>query len=224
MHLRWQDIRRHRDDTHASQCADGESLIVIAGPDIKILWAEVQGSLEIAEITAGLFGTHDVRVFRQFRIALRCNIDSGTGGHVIKNDGHIHRISNAGIVPNESRLAGFVVIWCHQQQAISSGPLCILGQSQSRFCIIGAGSGNYRNPAINMLHTEFNGPHPLTIGHGAGLSCCAADDDCVCSALQLEVQKAAHRGQIYAFMNEWRHNRHTGTFKNWLFHTSSTPS
>ncbi len=107
--------------TPTPQGADGHRLIVVAGPDVKVLQAQVPGPLDVPQVSGGLLGAGDVWVLRQLRVSLRRDRDPGAGGHIVEDAGNIHRISNGSVVLNQPGLGGLVVVWRHQQQPVSPG-------------------------------------------------------------------------------------------------------
>ena len=98
MHLRWQNIGHHGDDALAAQCADGDRLVVVAGPDGEIFRTQVHRPLDGSQIAGCLLDAVDIRVFGQRGIGLRRHGHSSPGGNVIEDHGDFHCVGNGEIV------------------------------------------------------------------------------------------------------------------------------
>ena len=116
-------------------------------------------------------------------------------------------------------LSGLVVEGGHYQQAVGPGPLRVPAQGDGVGRGVGTTAGDDRHPATHPLHAVFDGPHPLAVGHGAGLSGGAADDDRVCAVCKLEVNEPTEGVQIYGVLRKRRDNGHAGAGEKGLSHT-----
>ena len=151
-------------------------------------------------------------------IGLRRDGDAGAGGNIIEDDGLCHRVGDGGVVPDQPGLRGLVVIWRYHQQPVGPGPLRVPAEGDGVGCGVGAAAGDDRHPAVHMIHTVFDGPHPLTVGHGAGLARGTADDDGLGPAGDLEVQQTPKGIQIHGAVAEGRDDGCAGTGKNGIPH------
>ena len=94
----------------------------------------------------------------------------------------------------------------------------IPGEGNGIFRGVGAGTGDHRYPAVHVFHTEFNGPHPFVIAHGAGLTGGAADNDGICSVFQLEIQEPPQNGQVHGLFGEGRDDSYARAGEKWRAH------
>ena len=217
MHLSREDVGRDGDDPHAPQGADGHRLVIVAGPDVEVLQAQVPGPLDVPQVSGGLLGADDVGVLPQLGIGLRRDGNPSAGGHIVENAGEGDRVGNGLVVADQTRLCRFVVVGRHQQQSIGPGLFRLPGESDGHRRGVGAGSGDYRHPALYMVHTERDDLRPLLRRHGAGLPGGAAGHDGVRAALKLEIQQLSKGIKVNAVFCEGCGDGHAGACKNRFF-------
>ena len=81
------DIGHNRDDAFGAQGHHRDHLIIIAGPDVKIISTEVSGMGNQGKISAGLLDTVDFGVLRKRTVGIGGKRDARAGGNIVENDG-----------------------------------------------------------------------------------------------------------------------------------------
>ena len=79
-------------------------------------------------------------------------IAAGTAGHVVQDDRHGRSIRHGGKVGNQAVLGGLVIVRSHHQHSVGTHFAGVAGVLQHMLGIVGAGAGNHRNPARNLLY------------------------------------------------------------------------
>ena len=218
-HLRREDVGRDGDDPLAPQGADGSGLIVVAGPDGEILGAEAPGPLDVSQVSRRLLDADDVRVFRQGGVRLRGDGNPGAGGDAVQDNGKGDRIGDGPVVPEQPRLAGFVVVGGNHQKAIRPLAFRLLGKRHGVFRGVGPGPGDNRDSPAHVPDAEGDGFCPFPVGHGACLAGGAADHHGVRPVFQLKVQQVPQGVQVHAAFLERCDDGHCGTYKDGVLHS-----
>jgi hypothetical protein len=85
---------------------------------------------------------------------------------------------------------GLIVIWRDNQQGIRTYGCGVFRQGCRTFRVVGAGTGDDRNPSVDVVNHRLNGLHFFLTGHCGCFSCGTADNDGVSIVGQMKIQQA----------------------------------
>lgn len=98
---------------------DGDNLVIVAGPDGKFRAAGLTNASNFDNVSAGLFHAAEIGMVGQGLVNGHGDVDSGAGWDVVNDAGKVNLVPNGGVVGDEPRFCGFVVIGTDQEQAVA---------------------------------------------------------------------------------------------------------
>ena len=194
-------------------------MVIIAGPDIEVVRAQIPGMGQEGEIATGLLDAVDLGIFGQHLIGVGSKGYAGAAGNIIQDDGKVSPVGNILIVLDQTGLACLVIIGGDVEQGICTGILCVLGQVDGGRGVVAAGTSDDLDTVIYPLDNV------LTNRHGSGLTSGAADTHRIHAGGDLVVDQLSEGVVVdAAVLVKGSDQRGTGTGKNRTSHKQYTLS
>ncbi|MNX48298.1 hypothetical protein D3C86_788760 [compost metagenome] len=124
---------------------------IIAGKNDEVLAYAINDRLGTHQVASGFLDTDDVRHGGQADHGLGLHVAGGAAGHVIENLRDVDRFGDVLEVQIQAFLGRLVVVRHDQQAGIGAGFLGVTGQFDGFAGRVGAGTGDHRNAAIDLL-------------------------------------------------------------------------
>ena len=151
----------------------------------------------------------------EVRGGLRQDVGAGAGGDVVEDAGQVRRLRDRGVVGDETLLGGLVVVGRDQKQAVRAERLRLLRHHDRVGGVVGAGSGDDRDPAGGLLHAEADRLKVLVVVERRRLTGRSDRDDRICMICNLKLNEISESLIVDAsvFVHR-RHDGDAGAFEN----------
>ncbi|MNM91872.1 hypothetical protein D3C81_1041830 [compost metagenome] len=146
------DVGGHRDVAATAHQHQLDSGGVIAGIDQEVLADAVQHFLAALQVASGFLDADDVLHLGQTLDGLRQHVAGGTAGHVVEDLRDRHGFGDMAEMLVQAFLGRLVVVRGHQQAGIRATGLGGFGQLHGFASGIGAGTGDHRNTAVDLVN------------------------------------------------------------------------
>ena len=180
-------VGENGDDTLCTESEHGNDLIVVATVNGELIADQSNGFHELGEVAACFLDGVDVRVVSERRVGFGLDVHARKGGYVVKNDGLIYAVRNAGIHMNETSLGGFVVVGGNDEERICADFAGALAKSDGVFRIVASCACDDGNSARNAFNGKFDRGDLFVVRQGGSFARGAANDECVDACVQLVV-------------------------------------
>ena len=143
--------------------------VIVAGPDVEIVPAEVTGVGHQGEVPAGLLDPVDLGILGQDPVGLGGEGDPGAGGDIIEDDGQLRAVGDVLIVA-EALLGALVIIGGHMEEGVGAGVLGVLREVDRGGGVVAARAGDDLYPVVDVLDAEIDGGDVLPQAQGGALA------------------------------------------------------
>ncbi len=182
----WTQVGKDGDDAFSAERHDRRDLIVVPGPDVQRVAAEVADAGDLRKIAAGFLHAVDAWMKRKRTAGFRLKIHARAGGNVVCNQRQGSRVGDRGIVGDQAALRGLVIVWSHGQQRIRAAILCLLRKPDGRYGAVCANSRDYLAASGTECCRAGNQRSALLLGQCRSLTGRAANDDGGDACMQLD--------------------------------------
>src|SRR5437899_7178027 len=203
-HLGRRHVGGHRNDAFRAHRQHQRGQRSITGEDREAVAAELDDLAHLLERPRPFLDAHDVSDLGMPRNRLRCQIQGGAPGDVVKDLREMHCLSHGLVVPVEALLSRLVVVRRDQEGRVRADGLGMAGELDRLVRRVGPRAGNDRHATPDGLHGELDDPLVLFMGQRGGLARRPARHDTIGSVCDLPLEQIAEGFLVYFAMAKRR--------------------